>query len=76
MLSAIAAGRFSATAASATNFIVPVVALALGVGLRHEHVAWLSIAGAGVCLTGAWLIGRARVADDRADKALAVILTP
>lgn len=76
VLSATAAGRISATAASATNFIVPVVALALGVGLRHEHVAWLSITGAGVCLTGAGLIGRTQVADERADKPLAVILTP
>jgi drug/metabolite transporter (DMT)-like permease len=75
VLSATAAGRISATAASATNFIVPVVALALGVGLRHEHVAWLSIAGAGVCLTGATLIRRARVTDGRADTAVAVILT-
>ena len=76
VLSATAAGRISATAASATNFIVPVVALALGVGVRHEHVAWLSIAGAAVCLTSAWLIRRARMADARAEKALAVILTP
>jgi drug/metabolite transporter (DMT)-like permease len=67
VLSATAAGRISATAASATNFIVPVVALALGVGLRHEHVSWVSIAGAAVCLTGAWLIRRARMADERAE---------
>jgi drug/metabolite transporter (DMT)-like permease len=72
VLSATAAGRISATAASATNFIVPVVALALGVGLRHEHVSWISIAGAVVCLAGAWLIRRARLADERTGRALAV----
>ena len=76
VLSATAAGRISATAASATNFISPVVALALGLGLRHEHVASLSIAGAGVCLTGAWLIRRTRMANQWAGKAPAVILTP
>jgi drug/metabolite transporter (DMT)-like permease len=65
VMSATAAGRISATAASATNFIVPVVALGLGVGVRHEHVARLSIAGAVVCLTGAWMIRRAQVATAR-----------
>lgn len=75
VMTATAAGRMGATA-SATNFHVPVVALALGVGLRHEHVLWVSIAGAAVCLAGAWLIRQARVADDRVEKALARILTP
>jgi drug/metabolite transporter (DMT)-like permease len=60
VLTAVAAGRMGATKASVNNFIVPVVALALGVGLRHERVSWISIAGAAVCLLGAWLIRRAR----------------
>jgi drug/metabolite transporter (DMT)-like permease len=51
-----AAGRLGATRASATLFLIPVVALALGVVVRGEHVAPLSIAGAAVCLAGAWLI--------------------
>jgi drug/metabolite transporter (DMT)-like permease len=54
-----------ATVASVNNFFIPVVALALGVGLRHERVSWISIAGAAVCLAGAWLIRRARLADER-----------
>ena len=37
-------------------FFIPVVALALGVAVRGEHVAPLSIVGAAVCLVGAWLI--------------------
>ena len=65
VLTATAAGRMGATAASATAFLIPVVALALGVGVRHEHVAWLSIVGAAVCLAGAWLIRQARVAEER-----------
>ena len=53
---ATAAGRFDATRASANNFIIPVVSLLLGISIRHEQVSGLSIVGAGVCLTGAWLI--------------------
>ena len=66
VMTATAAGRMGATAASATAFLIPVVALALGVGVRHEHVAWLSILGAAVCLAGAWVIRQATIADERA----------
>jgi drug/metabolite transporter (DMT)-like permease len=59
---ATAAGRFGATRASSNNFIIPVVSLLLGVLVRHEQVSSLSIAGAGVCLLGAWLI-RPRAAE-------------
>jgi drug/metabolite transporter (DMT)-like permease len=65
VLTATAAGRMGATAASTTSFLIPVVALLLGVGVRHERVAWLSIAGAGICLTGAWIIRQARIAEER-----------
>ena len=53
---ATAAGRLGATQASSNNFIIPVVSLLLGVFVRHERVSALSIAGAGICLIGAWLI--------------------
>src|SRR5262245_47480604 len=53
---ATAAGRMDATRASANNFIIPVVSLVLGITIRHEHVSRIAIAGAGICLTGAWLI--------------------
>ncbi len=56
---AAAAGRFGAARASSTTFLIPVVALALGVAVRHEQVALLSIVGGLVCLTGAWLMKRA-----------------
>jgi drug/metabolite transporter (DMT)-like permease len=65
VMTATAAGRMGATVASVNNFYIPVVALALGVGLRHEQVSWISIAGAAICLLGAWLIRRARLADER-----------
>ncbi|HEX7151218.1 MAG TPA: EamA family transporter [Thermoanaerobaculia bacterium] len=51
-----AAGRLGPTRASATTFLTPMVALLLGVLLRGESVAVLSIAGAAICLGGAWLI--------------------
>ncbi len=54
-----AAGRFGAARASGTTFLIPGVALLLGVLVRHEQVALLSVAGCLVCLTGAWVMKRA-----------------
>jgi drug/metabolite transporter (DMT)-like permease len=65
VMTATAAGRMGATVASINNFFIPVVALALGVGLRHERVSWISVAGAAVCLFGAWLVRQARLTDER-----------
>jgi len=52
----IAAGRVGPTRASASTFLVPVVALVLGVAVRGDHVTILSIAGCLVCIGGAILI--------------------
>jgi drug/metabolite transporter (DMT)-like permease len=57
---AAAAGRVGATRASSAAFLIPPVALLLGVLVRGEHVATLSIAGSAVCVAGAWLMRRAR----------------
>jgi drug/metabolite transporter (DMT)-like permease len=59
VLMASAAGRFGASKASSTTFLIPVVALILGVVIRHEQVALLSVLGCLVCLSGAWLMKRA-----------------
>jgi drug/metabolite transporter (DMT)-like permease len=56
---AIAAGRLGPTRASATTFLIPAVALVLGVAVRGEQVAALSVAGSAVCVGGAWLMRRA-----------------
>jgi drug/metabolite transporter (DMT)-like permease len=61
VLTAMAAGRVGATRASATTFLIPAVALALGVLVRGEHVALLSVLGGAVCVAGAWLIRRAQI---------------
>ena len=59
VLMASSAGRFGAARASSTTFLIPVVALILGVVIRKEEVALISIAGCLVCLSGAWLMKRA-----------------
>src|SRR5688572_27420895 len=56
ILTATAAGRMGATKASATAFLIPVVALALGILVRHESVTMVSMIGAAVCLFGAAVI--------------------
>jgi len=56
----VAAGRLGATRASGTTFLIPAVALVLGVVVRGEKVALLSVAGSGVCVGGAWLMRRAQ----------------
>jgi drug/metabolite transporter (DMT)-like permease len=61
VLIALAAGRVGATKASATTFLIPPVALLLGVLVRGESVAGLSVIGGVVCLAGAWLMRRAQL---------------
>ena len=61
VLMVMAAGRVGATKASATAFLIPPVALLLGVLVRGEHVATLSVLGGAVCLAGAWLMRRAQL---------------
>ena len=55
---AVAAGRLGAARASATTFLMPVVALLLGVAVRGERVPAISVGGSALCLAGAWLIRR------------------
>jgi len=56
----VAAGKLGATRASGTTFLIPAVALVLGVVVRGEKVAWLSIVGSVVCVGGAWVMRRAQ----------------
>ncbi|HKB11114.1 MAG TPA: DMT family transporter [Vicinamibacterales bacterium] len=70
VLAAIAAGRMGGTTSSATAFLIPVVALLLGVVVRHERVEAISILGAAVCLAGAWLVRQARIDEMRGSAAV------
>jgi drug/metabolite transporter (DMT)-like permease len=65
VIMATAAGRLGATRASATAFLMPVVALALGVLVRGERVGLVSAIGAAVCLGGAWIIRYAQTRNER-----------
>jgi drug/metabolite transporter (DMT)-like permease len=71
VLTVLAAGRVGATKASATAFLIPPVALVLGVVVRGERVAALSVAGGVVCLAGAWLMRRAQLEQAGRGAALA-----
>jgi drug/metabolite transporter (DMT)-like permease len=55
---ATAAGRVGARRASSAAFLIPPVALLLGLMVRGEHVALLSIFGSLVCVAGAWFMRR------------------
>ena len=56
----VAAGRLGATRASGTTFLIPAVALVLGVVVRGETVSLLSVGGSVMCVGGAWLMRRAQ----------------
>lgn len=62
VLMATSAGRVGPTRASATVFLIPGVALLLGVAVRDERVALLSVLGSVVCVAGAWIMRRAQSA--------------
>ena len=76
VLTTIAAGRLGATRASSVTFLMPPVALALGVAVRGESVAPLSIAGGAVAIAGAWLIRRAQQRPAPVDAGLALAPQP
>jgi len=64
-------GRIGPTRTSATTFLIPGVALILGVLVRDERVALVSVIGAAMCIAGAWLMRRAQSAQRTAAKELA-----
>ena len=66
VLMATAAGRVGPTRASATVFLIPGVALLLGVLVRGETVAMLSVLGSAICVAGALVMRRAQSAPQPA----------
>jgi len=52
-------GRVGATRGSIIAYLIPVVALVLGVLLRDEHVEAIAVVGLGLVLVGAWRTSRA-----------------
>lgn len=59
VLNATLAGRTGATRGSVTTYLVPVIAIILGVALRNESIRPIELAGTAIVLTGAWLTTRA-----------------
>ena len=59
-----AAGKLGATRASGTTFLIPAVALVLGVIVRGEKVALLSVIGSAVCVSGAWIMRQGQSARE------------
>jgi drug/metabolite transporter (DMT)-like permease len=53
------AGKVGSTRTSVTTYIMPVVALFLGVALRNEPVALLALLGCALALGGAYATNRA-----------------
>lgn len=58
-----------ATVASTVTYLVPVVAVAIGVGLLDEHLSWNEPVGALVVLAGAVLVGQRGAARARRRRA-------
>jgi drug/metabolite transporter (DMT)-like permease len=56
------AGNYGSTRASSTTYVIPGVALVLGLALRGESVAMLAVLGSVVALSGAYLVNTARAA--------------
>ena len=63
------AGRIGATRAAAGLYLMPAVALFLGVTLRHENVAALAIFGSVIAVLGAYVLGRSKRDDESAVRA-------
>jgi drug/metabolite transporter (DMT)-like permease len=52
-------GRVGATRGTIVAYLIPVVALVLGVVVKGDHVDAIAIVGLAVVLIGAWLTSRA-----------------
>jgi drug/metabolite transporter (DMT)-like permease len=52
-------GRYGGTRASTTTYLIPGVAVVLGIAFRGEAVEWLAMTGCAVALAGAYLVNTA-----------------
>jgi drug/metabolite transporter (DMT)-like permease len=59
VLAATVLARVGATRGSVIAYLIPVVALVLGVMVKDDHVDAIAVVGLGVVLVGAWLTSRA-----------------
>jgi drug/metabolite transporter (DMT)-like permease len=52
-------GRYGGTRASTTTYLIPGVAILLGIAFRGESVEWVALAGCAIALAGAYLVNTA-----------------
>jgi drug/metabolite transporter (DMT)-like permease len=62
-------GRVGATRGSVANFLLPVVAIGLGVGFLDESVETISLLGTVLVLAGAYLTSRREVGEEPGEEA-------
>lgn len=53
------AGRYGSTRAASTTYLIPGVALVLGLTVRDESIAALAVVGSAIALSGAYLVNTA-----------------
>lgn len=51
-------GRIGAVRSSIAGYLIPIVALMLGVLLLDERVGWIQVAGVGIALSGGYMISK------------------
>jgi len=52
-------GSVGSTRAAMATYLIPVVAMVLGVVVRDEQVGWIGVLGVGLVVAGAWFASRA-----------------
>lgn len=62
-------GRVGGPRGSVATYLVPVIAIVLGVAVRSEEVAPIALAGTALVLIGAWLTSRRETRGDRRSRA-------
>jgi drug/metabolite transporter (DMT)-like permease len=69
-------GRVGPTRASIVGYLIPVVALGLGVLLRHDDVGSFAVAGVALVILGAYLTSRREIAEVGSSRSKSATVVP
>jgi drug/metabolite transporter (DMT)-like permease len=69
-------GRVGPTRASIVGYLIPVVALGLGVLFRHDEVGSFAVAGVALVILGAYLTSRREIAEVGSSRAKSATVVP
>ena len=69
-------GRVGPTRASIVGYLIPVVALGLGVLLRHDEVGSFAVAGVALVILGAYLTSRREIAEVGSSRSKSATVVP